>query len=150
MFSNKIPFFAYVVFIIRNIFSMDLTCESFSQTNAKDEPIFITLKPRTNTTNRRHSRWHHSSTTRRSLATASSTSRSSPKWPHAPLCTTSFSAAAAWTRSRAAAPHCPSSSRRTPWSLPTSATLGLFWAPHPTTAPPCRPAHRPPEAQPAT
>ncbi|AQK42174.1 hypothetical protein ZEAMMB73_Zm00001d024844 [Zea mays] len=71
-------------------------------------------------------------------------------WPHAPLCTTSSGAVDAWTWSRAAAPHCPSSSMGTSWSSPTSATLGLFWALHPTTAPSRRPAHRPPEAQTAT
>jgi hypothetical protein len=38
----------------------------------------------------------------------------------------------------------------TSWSSLTPATLGLFWAPHPTTAPSRRPAHHPPEAQPAT
>jgi hypothetical protein len=38
----------------------------------------------------------------------------------------------------------------TSWSSPTPATLGLFWAPHPTTASSRRPAHHPPEAQPAT
>ncbi|ONM62318.1 hypothetical protein ZEAMMB73_Zm00001d000200, partial [Zea mays] len=95
---------------------------------------------------RRHSRWGRSSTTRRNLATASSTSRNSSTWPHVPLCTTSSGTAAAWTRCRAAAPRCPSSSRRTSWSSPTSATLGLFWAPHSTTTP----SRRPPEAQPAT
>ncbi|AQK65468.1 hypothetical protein ZEAMMB73_Zm00001d014185, partial [Zea mays] len=99
---------------------------------------------------RRHSCWGHSSTTRRNLATASSTSRNSPTWPHVPLCTTSSSAAAAWTRCRAAAPRCPSSRRGTSWSSPTSATLRLFWAPHSTTTPSRHPAHRPPEAQPAT
>ncbi|PWZ32061.1 hypothetical protein Zm00014a_000525 [Zea mays] len=36
------------------------------------------------------------------------------------------------------------------WLSPTSTTLELFWTPHPTTTPSCRPAHRPPEAQPAT
>jgi hypothetical protein len=36
------------------------------------------------------------------------------------------------------------------WLPPTSTTLGLFWTPHPTTTPSCRPAHRPPEAQHAT
>jgi hypothetical protein len=35
--------------------------------------MFLTWKPRTNTTGRRRSRWRRSSTTRRSLATASST-----------------------------------------------------------------------------
>uniref|UniRef100_A0A804N0H0 Uncharacterized protein n=1 Tax=Zea mays TaxID=4577 RepID=A0A804N0H0_MAIZE len=53
-------------------------------------------------------------------------------------------------RCRAAAPHCPSSSRGTSWSSPTSMTLGLFWASHLTTTPSRGPAHRPPEAQPAT
>ncbi|NP_001140924.1 uncharacterized protein LOC100273002 [Zea mays] len=81
--------------------------------------------------------------------TASLTSRSCPTWPHAPLCTTSSGAAAVWTRCRAAAPRYPSSSRGTTWSSPTSATLRLFWAPHPTTTPSRRPIHRPPEAQPA-
>uniref|UniRef100_A0A804RL07 Uncharacterized protein n=1 Tax=Zea mays TaxID=4577 RepID=A0A804RL07_MAIZE len=38
----------------------------------------------------------------------------------------------------------------TPWSSPTSATLGLFWASHSTTTPSCRPARHPPKAQPAT
>jgi hypothetical protein len=71
---------------------------------------------------------------------------SSPTWPHEPLCMTSFDAAAAWTRSRAASPCCPSSSRGTSWSLPTSATLGLFWASHPTTTLSRRRAHRPSEA----
>jgi hypothetical protein len=33
------------------------------------------------------------------------------------------------------------SNRGTSWSSPTSATLGLFWAPHPTTTPSHRPAH---------
>ncbi|AQL02113.1 hypothetical protein ZEAMMB73_Zm00001d045353 [Zea mays] len=61
----------------------------------------------------------------------------------------SSDAVAAWTRSRAAAPRCPSLSRETSWSLPTSTTLGLFWAPHPTTVPSSHPAHRPSEAQPA-
>jgi hypothetical protein len=139
-----------VTFILHNIFSMDLTCESFSETNAKDESMFLTWKPRTNTTCRRRSRWHRSSTTKRSLTTASSTSGSSTTWPHVSLCSASSSAAAAWTRSRAAAPCCPSSNRGTSWSLPTPATLGLFWAPHPTTAPSHRPAHHPPEAQPPT
>jgi hypothetical protein len=32
----------------------------------------------------------------------------------------------------------------------TTTTLGLFWAPHPRTAPSRRLAHYPPEAQPAT
>jgi hypothetical protein len=73
--------------------------------------MFFTWKPRTNTTSRRHSRWHRSSMTRRSLATANSTSRSSPTWSHAPLWTISSGAAAAWTRSRAAASRCLSSSR---------------------------------------
>jgi hypothetical protein len=36
------------------------------------------------------------------------------------------------------------------WSSPTSATLGLFWAPHSTTTPSRRLAHRTPEAQHAT
>jgi hypothetical protein len=65
--------------------------------------MFLTWKPRTNTTGRRRSCWRRSSTTRRSLATASSTSRSSTTWPHASLCSASFGAATAWTRSRAAA-----------------------------------------------
>jgi hypothetical protein len=73
--------------------------------------MFLTWKPRTNTTSRMRSRWCRSSTTRRSLATVSSTSRSSPTWLHAPLCTTSSDAATAWMRSRATAPRCPSSSR---------------------------------------
>jgi hypothetical protein len=73
--------------------------------------MFLTWKPRTNSTSTRCSRWRRSSTTRRSLATASSTFGSSPTWPHAPLCTISSGAAAAWTRSRAAAPRCPSSNR---------------------------------------
>jgi hypothetical protein len=42
--------------------------------------MFLTWKPRTNTTSTRHSGWCRSSTTRRSLANASSTSRSSPTW----------------------------------------------------------------------
>jgi hypothetical protein len=33
------------------------------------------------------------------------------------------------------------SNRGTSWSSPTPATLGLFWAPHPTTAPSHRPDH---------
>jgi hypothetical protein len=36
----------------------------------------------------------------------------------------------------------------TSWSSSTPATLVLFWAPHPTTAPSRRPTHHPPEAQP--
>ncbi|KAL5650259.1 hypothetical protein ACJX0J_041068, partial [Zea mays] len=95
----------------------------------------------------RRSRWRCSSTMRRSLTTASSTSGSSPTWPHEPLCMTSSDVAATWTRSRAAAPRCPSSSMGTSWSLPMSVTLGLFWAPHPTTVPSRRPAYRPFEAQ---
>jgi hypothetical protein len=43
--------------------------------------MFLTCKPQTNTTSTRRSRWCRSSTTRRSLATASSTSGSSPTWP---------------------------------------------------------------------
>ena len=43
--------------------------------------MFLTWKPRTNTTSTRRSRWRRSSTTRRSLATASSNSGSSPTWP---------------------------------------------------------------------
>jgi hypothetical protein len=43
--------------------------------------MFLTWKPRTNTTSTRCSRWRRSSTTRRSLATDSSTSGSSPTWP---------------------------------------------------------------------
>jgi hypothetical protein len=43
--------------------------------------MFLTWKPRTNTTSTRCSRWHRSSTTRRNLVTASSTSGSSPTWP---------------------------------------------------------------------
>jgi hypothetical protein len=73
--------------------------------------MFLTWKPRTNTTGRRRSRWRCSSTTRRSLVTASSTSGSSPTCPHAPMCSTSSGAAAAWTWSRVAAPRCPSSNR---------------------------------------
>jgi hypothetical protein len=38
----------------------------------------------------------------------------------------------------------------TSWSSPMTTTLGLFWAPQPTTTPSRRPAHYPPEAQPAT
>ncbi|AQK82594.1 hypothetical protein ZEAMMB73_Zm00001d036990 [Zea mays] len=38
----------------------------------------------------------------------------------------------------------------TSWSSPMPTTLGLFWAPQPTTAPSRCPAHHPPEAQPAT
>ncbi|AQK91991.1 hypothetical protein ZEAMMB73_Zm00001d009491 [Zea mays] len=112
--------------------------------------MFLTWKPRTNTSGRRRSRWRRSSTTRRSLATVSSTSGSSTTWPHASLCSASSGAAAAWTRSRAAAPRCPSSNRGTSWSSPTPTTLGLFWAPHPTTTLSHRPAHHPPEAQPPT
>jgi hypothetical protein len=63
--------------------------------------MFLTWKPRANTTSRRRSRWRRSSATIRSLASASSTSGSSPTWPHASLCTTSSGAVAAWTRSRA-------------------------------------------------
>jgi hypothetical protein len=107
--------------------------------------MFLTWKPRTNTTGRRRSRWRRSSTTRRSLTTASSTSRSSTTWPHASLCSASSGAAAAWMRSRAAAPRCPSSNKGTSWSSPTLATLGLFWAQHPTTAPSHRLAHHPPK-----
>ncbi|ONM02220.1 hypothetical protein ZEAMMB73_Zm00001d031126 [Zea mays] len=99
---------------------------------------------------RRHSRCRRSSMTRRSLETVSSTSKSSLMWSHAPLCTTSSREAAAWTRSRAAAPRYPSLSRGASWLSPTSTTLGLFWTPHPTTMSSRRPAHRPPEAQPAT
>jgi hypothetical protein len=33
------------------------------------------------------------------------------------------------------------SNRGTSWSSPMPATLGLFWAPHPTTVPSHRPAH---------
>jgi hypothetical protein len=33
------------------------------------------------------------------------------------------------------------SNKGTSWSSPTPVTLGLFWAPHPTTAPSHRPAH---------
>jgi hypothetical protein len=33
------------------------------------------------------------------------------------------------------------SNRGTSWSSPTPTTLGLFWAPHPTTTPSHRPAH---------
>jgi hypothetical protein len=143
-------FFACVTFILRNIFYMNLTCESFSYTNAKNESMFLTWKPRTNTTCRRRPRWRRSSTTRKSLTTVSSTFGSSPTWLHAPLWTTNSGATTAWARSRAATPRCPSSSRATSWSSPTSVTPGLFWAPHPTTAPSHRPAHRPPKAQPAT
>jgi hypothetical protein len=70
--------------------------------------MFLTWKPRTNTTGKRCSHWRRSSMTRRSLATASSTSGSSTTWPHALLCSASSAAAAAWTWSRAAAPRCPS------------------------------------------
>jgi hypothetical protein len=73
--------------------------------------MFLTCKPRTNTTGRRCSRWRCSSTTRRSLVTASSISGSSPTCPHAPMCSASSGAAVAWTWSRAAAPRCPSSNR---------------------------------------
>ncbi|AQK80369.1 hypothetical protein ZEAMMB73_Zm00001d036155 [Zea mays] len=45
---------------------------------------------------------------------------------------------------------CPSSNRGASWSSPLPTTLGLFWAPQPTTTPSHRPAHHPPEAQPAT
>ncbi|ONM33156.1 hypothetical protein ZEAMMB73_Zm00001d041509 [Zea mays] len=38
----------------------------------------------------------------------------------------------------------------TSWLSPMPTTLGLFWAPQPTTVPSRRPAHHPPEAQPAT
>jgi hypothetical protein len=38
----------------------------------------------------------------------------------------------------------------TSWSSPMPTTLRLFWAPQPMTAPSRRPAHHPPEAQPAT
>jgi hypothetical protein len=72
--------------------------------------MFLTWKPRTNTTSTRRSRWRRSSAPRRSLATVSSTSESSLT-SHASLCTASSSAAAAWTRSRAIAPCCPSSNR---------------------------------------
>jgi hypothetical protein len=73
--------------------------------------MFLTWKPRTNTTSSRCSRWRRSSTTTRSLATDSSTSGSIPTWPHASLWTISSGVAAAWTRPRATAPRCPSSSR---------------------------------------
>jgi hypothetical protein len=43
--------------------------------------MFLTWKPRTNTTSTRRSRWRRSSTTRRNLATANSTSGSSTTWP---------------------------------------------------------------------
>jgi hypothetical protein len=43
--------------------------------------MFLTWKPRTNTTSTRRSCWRRSSTTRRNLASASSTSESSPTWP---------------------------------------------------------------------
>jgi serine/threonine protein phosphatase PrpC len=56
--------------------------------------MFLTWKPRTNTTSRRRSRWRRSSTTRRSLVTVSSTSGNSPTWPHASLRTTSSGVAA--------------------------------------------------------
>jgi hypothetical protein len=69
---------------------------------------------------------------------------------HAPLWMASSGAAAAWTRSRAAAPRCPSSNMGTSWSSSMPTTLGLFWARQPTTTPPRRPAHHPPEAQPTT
>jgi|UniRef100_A0A804MUQ4 hypothetical protein len=52
--------------------------------------MFLTWKPRINTTSRRRSCWRRSSMTRRTLATASSTSERSPTWPHAPLWMTSF------------------------------------------------------------
>jgi hypothetical protein len=129
---------------------MDPTCESFLKTNAKNESMFLTWKPRTNTTGRRRSCWHRSSMTRRSLATASSTSGSSTTWSHASLCSASSVAAAAWTRSRVAALRCPSSNRGTSWLSPTPTTIGLFWAPHPTMALSRCPAHHPPEAQPTT
>jgi hypothetical protein len=67
-----------------------------------------------------------------------------------PLWTTSSGAAIAWTWSRAATTRCPSSRRGTSWSSLTLVTPGLFWAPYPTTTLSRRPAHRPPEAQPAT
>jgi hypothetical protein len=43
--------------------------------------MFLTWKPRTNTTSTRRSCWRRSLTTRRNLATVSSTSGSSPTWP---------------------------------------------------------------------
>jgi hypothetical protein len=43
--------------------------------------MFLTWKPRTNTTSTRRSSWRRSSTTRKNLATVSSTSGSSPTWP---------------------------------------------------------------------
>ncbi|PWZ41656.1 putative protein phosphatase 2C 48 [Zea mays] len=97
---------------------------------------------------RRHSRWRRSSMTRRSLVTVSSTSRSSLTWSHATLCTTSSREAAAWKRSRATALSIVKQGGS--WLSPTSMTLGLFWTPHSTTTPSRRPAHRLPEAQPAT
>jgi hypothetical protein len=45
---------------------------------------------------------------------------------------------------------CPSLNMGTSWSSPMPTSLGLFWAPQPTTAPSRRLAHHPPEAQPAT
>jgi hypothetical protein len=42
--------------------------------------MFLTWKPRTNTTSTRPSCWRRSSTMRRNLATVSSTSKSSPTW----------------------------------------------------------------------
>jgi hypothetical protein len=43
--------------------------------------MFLTWKPRTNTTSTRRSCWRRSSTTRRSLTTVGSTSESNPTWP---------------------------------------------------------------------
>jgi hypothetical protein len=102
--------------------------------------MFLTWKPRTNTTGRRRSCWRRSSTTRRSLATASSTSGSSTTWPHVSLCLAS-SAAAAVDAVQSGRIALSISNRGTSWSSPTPATLGLFWAPHPTTVPSHRPAH---------
>jgi hypothetical protein len=130
-----------VTFILRNIFFHGPDFWVFFINQCQRWIHVSYLEPRTNTTSRRRLRWRRSSTTRRSLTTASSTSGSSPRWPHAPLCTVSSGAAAAWTRSRTVAPRCPSSNRGTSWSSRTPVTLGLFWAPHPTTAPSRRPAH---------
>jgi hypothetical protein len=121
----------------------------FHKPTSRMNPCFY-LETRTNTTNRRRSRWHRSSTTRGSLVTASSTSGSSHMWLHASLCTTSSDVAAVWTRSKATAPPCPSSSRGPHDRLQRRRHFGLFWAPHLMKAPSHRPAHRPPEAQPAT
>jgi hypothetical protein len=138
-----------VTFILHNIFPWIRLVSHFHKPMPSMNPCFLLETP-----NKHHEQedscWRRSSMTRRSLVTVSSTSRSSPTWSHAPLCTTSFREAAAWTRSRAAAPRCPSLSRGASWLSPTSTALGLFWTPHPTTTLSRRPAHRPPEAQPAT